>query len=202
MFTAKTKLKIAFPVAVMTVVMLLSGKPLEFCAATAAAILHELGHIVAAKLCGIHLTGLSLDLLGARLYTGSEQISYGKEAFLCAAGPFVNLVCFLLTLPCVIYAGDGKLYGFLTVFCISSGFLCLFNLLPVIGFDGGRIFICTVSRFSDGYSGETVLKVLSFICIFTLWSISVYILMRCGSSLSVFVFSVSLFTRLFVSDGV
>ena len=73
--------------------------------------------------------------------------------------------------------------------------------LPVKGFDGGRSFSCLLlSKFSPR-TVATILDTTSFFCIFILWSASVYFIMRAGAYLSLFVFSASLFARMFLPDA-
>ncbi|MBQ8214087.1 MAG: hypothetical protein IJZ80_08770, partial [Clostridia bacterium] len=57
-----------------------------------AAVLHECGHLLAAKLLRIPPRALHLDLLGARIEVDGYLLSYGEEWVLCAAGPLVSLL--------------------------------------------------------------------------------------------------------------
>ncbi len=190
------KLRVGFSVVAMLAATLISGRLTEFFAAMTAAALHEFGHIAAARLIGVKLSGMSLDLLGARLDTGKKLISYGDELRLAAAGPFVNLVCFVAVYPLTLTAPT----PFVNTFAAASAGLCLLNLLPIESFDGGRILSCIISMTSDPDRAGRTVRALSFFCIFALWSVSVYLLLRTGSSLSLFVFSAALFARLFISE--
>ncbi len=190
------KLRIGFSVMAMLGATLLGGRMTEFFAALTAAVLHEFGHIAAARLLGVRLCGLSLDLLGARLSTKSSLISYGDELRLAAAGPFVNLVCFIAAYPLAKTAPA----PFINTFTAASAGLCLLNLLPIESFDGGRILSCAVSLATDAPAAGRALRLISFFCIFGLWSASLYLLLKTGSSLSLFVFSAALFARLFINE--
>ncbi len=190
------KLRIGFSVVAMLGATLLGGRLTEFFAAMTAAALHEFGHVASARLLGIRLSGLSLDLLGARLDTGRKLISYGDELRLAAAGPFVNLVCFIAAYPLTLTAPT----PFVSTFVAASAGLCVLNLLPVESFDGGRILTCTLALMTDPDRARRAVRVLSFFCIFALWSASVYLLLRTGSSLSLFVFSAALFARIFIAE--
>ncbi len=190
------KLRVGFSVIAMLGATLLGGRIPQFFAAMTAAALHEFGHIAAARLLGIRLSGLSLDLLGARLDTGKALISYGDELRLAAAGPFVNLICFIAVYPLTLTFPS----RFVNTFVAASAGLCLLNLLPIESFDGGRIVSCLISMTIDADHARRILRVLSFFCIFTLWSASVYLLLKTATSLSLFVFSAALFVRIFVSE--
>lgn len=155
-----------------------------------AATIHEVGHIVAAKLLGVGLKSLSFDPLGARITTTGNLVSYKDEALLALAGPLFNLFSLAFSIPLSLIAG-GTVGYYLTIFSYASACLALLNLLPIETFDGGRIFQCFIHSYK-------ALRFCSFFCLFAIFCASLYLLLRAGGALSVFVFSASLFTRLFV----
>lgn len=169
-----------------------------------AAGIHELGHIVAAALLGIKIKELRLDLIGASLITSGIH-SYRDERLLCAAGPFFNLVGILFAYPLqglfiskAIYPRVAEYLGF---FCGACLCLMLINLLPVRGFDGGRILSSLLSEYIGiGFADNTV-NFLTLICIGTLWAASIYMIIKYQSALSLFTFSAMLFARLFLKEN-
>ena len=90
----------------------------------------------------------------------------------------------------------------LEYFKMSSFALGALNLLPISGFDGGRIFSAFLSMLFSPRTVQSVSKVISFILIFTLWCFSVYLLIKISASLSLFMFSLSLFAKIFLPDTV
>jgi hypothetical protein len=46
------------------------------------------------------------------------------------------------------------------------------------------------------------MSIISFIFIFTLWCISVYLLLKISASLSMFIFSVSIFCKIFLPEEI
>lgn len=156
-----------------------------------AATLHELGHIGMAKLCGVSLGELKLGIFGAGL-SPSHSISYPQEILLCIAGPMTNfLTVFLLrTIGCSNTAFGGTLI-------LSSFALGSLNLLPIRDFDGGRIFGAFLCLIRSPTFSERVISILSYSLVFLLWSFSLYLLLRTSNSLSLFVFSLALFCKLF-----
>jgi len=160
-------------------------------AAMLAATLHELAHIGMARICGISFRELSVTPLGASLTPTSNMGSYREEILVAAAGPCFNLLCAGLVFPLTEIA-------FFFYFVLSSLFFALLNLLPISGLDGGRILLCLLSQRLSPAICTRLLTVLSFFVVFFLWSFSVYVMLRVGKSLSLFVFSCSLFSKLFV----
>lgn len=113
---------------------LITGKSWIFLFALAA-LLHECGHLLALWLLGGRVERLSLRLSGAEIGYRGSRLSYGGEALLALAGPGMNLLWACL---CGLLARrwpDPRLYRF--VGCHLT--LALFNLLPALPLDGGRV---------------------------------------------------------------
>ena len=181
------------PATFILILCMIATTPLvPLSASLCAAAIHEFGHIIAAKLLSIDLTHMRLDVLGARLNTTGRLYAYSEMTMLCFAGPLINFLCFALSFP---FSGTAF---WLAEFSLSSLSLGLLNLLPIDGFDGGRILHGLLCRFLPLRVAERMILVLSFCCIFLLWAISVWLLLRTGSSLTLFVFSCCLFCMLFV----
>ena len=156
-----------------------------------AALIHEVGHIVAAKILNIKIKRINLDIMGAIIETDTLFCSYKKEAVLCLAGPLANIISFIV-LSIIPLPFD------LRLFKISSVFFAAINLLPAKCFDGGRALSCIfLSKLRPSIAARFI-EISSFICVFLLWTVSVYFIMRTGSYLSLFVFSGSLFAKLFL----
>ncbi len=188
------KIKMSFSGAVMVLALFLTHSYISVAALLAAA-LHEMGHIIAAKLCGVPLEELKLGIFGASLTSKSMLCSYKKEIILCLAGPLVNLLSVFIIFP---FCRSES--GFSSLFISASLFLGVLNLLPIYEFDGGRIVFCVLSSHFSIRAATRIIRTSSFILIFMLWTLSVYLLLRLSSTVSLFVFSVSLFGKIFLSQ--
>ncbi len=189
------KIRIGF-LAVMLGLSLFLSRSLFSLGLLIAALTHELGHILMARACGIRLRECTVGIYGAGLQPADGFYSYGQEIFLCLAGPLCNL--FLGSLGLVI--GRVIPSELLTQFVFSSFVLGGMNLLPIRDFDGGRILFSLFSLLFDPTVASRILSVLSFLFVFLLWSLSLYLLLRHAASLSLFIFSLSLFTRIFIPE--
>lgn len=188
------KFKIGF-FAIMLFLSLLLDPSLFSLAALLAATTHEFGHLLMAIHCNIQFKECKIGIYGAGLMPDSGLYSYKKEILLCLAGPLTNFFCGTFSILLLQRFHNEFLLGF-TVASFSLGIL---NLLPICDFDGGRILksmLCL--RFSPEVASLTV-QVLSFCFIFLLWLLSVYLLLRALTSLSLFVFSISLFGKIFIT---
>lgn len=156
----------------------------------AAIVIHEVGHLTAAYLLHMKPSGAIADTIGIRLLFNGIPPSYAKEIVLCAAGPLANLLSFFLTLLCGLSA--------LSFFPSVSLALAMLNLLPIEGFDGGRIAKSSLLLFLPPDRADRISDLFSFLFLFVLWCVSVYLMMRAGNELSLFFFSTAIFFRIFL----
>ena len=188
------KIKITFFGILMLLALIVTKSYLSL-AALIAAFLHELGHLLFAKTCNVAIKELKLDIFGASITPAEGFSSYKKEIAVALGGPLVNLVGFAVFMPFF----DGT-FEFFQMFIAASAFLGILNLLPIEGFDGGRIIYCSLALFCDLDTAQTVISAFSAICLFLLWMLSVYFMITSGASLSMFVFSFALLCKFFTNQ--
>lgn len=99
-----------------------------------AALLHELGHLLAMAVCGVSVTAVCLCPLGVRIERAAAP-SLHRELFVNLSGPMLNLL-----LALVLYCA-GK-FSFSAVNCA----LGLFELCPLPSLDGGQALFCLMQR--------------------------------------------------------
>jgi Zn-dependent protease len=103
-------------------------------------LLHELGHALQARRDGVEIEGITLWLFGGVAKFKSMFPTAGAEFRIAIAGPLVSLVLGLLflalpaVLPLPAYV-DGVLFWLGTI----NLMLLVFNLLPALPLDGGRV---------------------------------------------------------------
>lgn len=100
--------------------------------------MHEFGHVMAALALGVRVTAIELMPFGgtARM-EGWRQLQPWQAALIALAGPLVNLVLAMAAIFCAHY-------GLMSVedvamFVRSNLTLMLFNLVPALPMDGGRL---------------------------------------------------------------
>ena len=185
------RVKISPLVAVFFVGLILTDRSLLCLSAFLTAAFHELGHLCVARLLKIPIRTLRLDLLGARMDTVGRLLSYGEEWLLCWAGPMFSLI---------LSGGLAALWSvssFARLLSCASLLLGVLNLLPIKSFDGGRMLAAAVSAAFGETAAEYVLRLTSFLFLFLLWAVSVFFLLKAGDGLSLFCFSMSLFSHFF-----
>lgn len=177
------------PGAVLLLAVLLVQRNELLLATVLAASWHECGHLLAARVLGIRLRCLELDMLGARLFPAVQIPSYAAEGLLAAAGPAASVLLALLPLPA----------PFGTALRTATLSFALFNALPIEGFDGGRfLHAILASRISDR-TAKGILLFSSYLSLLLLFSLSACLLLRYGDDASLAVLSASLFARIFLT---
>lgn len=92
-------------------------------AAMAAAMFHEFCHYIMLKLCGVSVYGLSIGANGAKI--AAEPMPSYQELLCAMAGPLGSFVLLLTA-------------RWFPILAMCAGIHGLYNMLPVMPFDGGR----------------------------------------------------------------
>ncbi|MGN0477853.1 MAG: M50 family metallopeptidase, partial [Hominenteromicrobium sp.] len=93
--------------------------------AVLACAVHEGGHLLAARLCGMRVESVCFGALGIRMSGETASVSHLRRAAVSLAGPLMNLLFFVLLLPAP------------PAFCTVQLLLFLFHILPAVPLDGG-----------------------------------------------------------------
>ncbi|EOS58607.1 M50 family metallopeptidase [Paenibacillus barengoltzii] len=123
---------------IIMLMSVLTGHFLELLALFTIVFVHEMGHVFAARMYDIKV--LSVQMLpfgGVAVMEDSGNLTAGREIVIALAGPLQNLM--LIGASLLLHAigiWDGP---FLSYFIQSNLLIALFNLLPILPLDGGKI---------------------------------------------------------------
>lgn len=162
-----------------------------------AILIHGLGHVTAARLCGLGTFRVQRTPTGFRLMFKGGFPSYDTELYCALGGPVANAISAILCRFFLLSRGLGP--AFCAVFIPLSLYWCLLNLLPLPCFDGARVlrcFLCAPHRYLPTLSpdgADRLLNLLSSLVWVVFWLLSVYLLLRRASALCLFVFCFQLF---------
>jgi Zn-dependent protease len=105
-------------------------------------LLHELGHALVARRLGVHISGIELSFFGGAAKMQDMPRSANHEIAIAAAGPAVSLM--------LAGAGFGLGIALHVPFFIMIGWinlvLAVFNLIPALPMDGGRILRALLAK--------------------------------------------------------
>jgi membrane-associated protease RseP (regulator of RpoE activity) len=94
----------------------------------------------------------------------------------------------------MIFLGEGTTFsGILGFFVISSLMQASSNLLPIEGFDGGRVVYCLLAMAFGERAAEVTLDITSALVAFILWTVALYLMLKISAGLGVYVFALGIF---------
>jgi membrane-associated protease RseP (regulator of RpoE activity) len=140
-----------------------------------AVLIHELGHILAARLVRAPLASFSCGLHGFSMAFDFTSLSFGKECFVLLAGSGLGLTAAALAL------GQRDSFAY---FSAVSAALSLLNLLPIRGLDGGAALSCVLDHFLLPDRSYKIAKMISWCAALFFWLSAVWIQLRIHPNLS------------------
>lgn len=133
------------------------------CLLFACVALHELGHSLVAQSVGVSVREILLLPIGGVARLGREPKTAKDELLIALAGPLVNVVlALLLATGSVLFAGAGWFSSgafrraldappagptLVAVLIAANVALAVFNMIPALPMDGGRVFRAILSFF-------------------------------------------------------
>ena len=150
-------------------------------------LIHELGHIAFAKICGAKIKKFKIGGFHLSLSYDCTEISYKKEVLVCLGGIIFNVISalFILLLP----FPKGERLNF---FIICSFCLAFMNFYPAEILDGGGVLKAFLNSLVSPPKSEKILRGVSIFAIILLWMVTVYFLLVFASNMSLFFISVLL----------
>ena len=135
--------------------ILLLDRSEELLLSLLAAFLHEGGHLMAMRGCGIGITRLTVYPMGFDIHREEKISSYRSDFLIASAGVFTNLLFALLGAGILPLLGEGGRW--MEIFIASNLLLSGVNLLPYPGLDGGEMLrTLLLFRFSPEGAGKAV----------------------------------------------
>lgn len=154
-------------------------------------VIHEIGHIFFARILGAQISKISGGVFRLSISYDTKNLSFFKEAIVCAGGIIFNLL-FALVIS-LLNTSNNDTLSTLFVFNVS---LALMNLYPISILDGGGILKALILSKIQGGVAEKVIKWMSFFFALLLWLISVYFQIVFSTNISLLFISIYLLIHL------
>ena len=183
------RIRISVHTAVFVLTLLILDRSFMSFIPLAAALCHELGHIVLIYAIGTDVDNIEITLFGAEIRSGMGSSSHLCRIAVYAAGGMANLLSawtvsvFSDSIPAEFFMG-------------CSVALALFNFLPIRTLDGGCIAEELLSHAFPNRA-EQIFSALSAVTLSVLWLFSVFLLLVAGGNISLLLFCAYMFYTLY-----
>lgn len=131
-----------------------------------AALLHEMGHLLALRVFGVGVEGIYFTAFGMEIRADTRFLPYQKDILCTLAGPLVNLLSAVVLAR---LAGDYLLAG-------ANLLEGVFNLLPLTGLDGARALHLLLSWCFDPIRADRICRMVEVVCAVLLAVGSLYLM--------------------------
>ncbi len=163
---------------------------------------HELGHCLAARSFGVPVSAVRLYLIGGVSELGRAPVSPKEEALIAGAGPAVSA---LLAVICGLLVGstDARTVGWLLLLqlALANGVIAIFNILPALPLDGGRVLRAGVWKIAGGRRIGTMAAVIGGYLVAAALLVWAVVELSHGDRASVLMAGIAAVTAAFVAGG-
>ncbi|MCC5911580.1 MAG: M50 family metallopeptidase [Clostridiaceae bacterium] len=157
--------------------------------------IHELAHAFTSKYYGINILEIELFPFGGVAKTeGYLELDPMKEMIIAIAGPIANFIMLFIALAISHYAAvTMHIFSF---FILANLTIALFNLLPILPLDGGRILRAYITiKFGFKKATDLVIKISKVLSIL-IFFIGITLSINTLESLLLSTIAVFLYTRI------
>ncbi|OLN23486.1 hypothetical protein BTO30_05870 [Domibacillus antri] len=136
---------------------------------------HELGHAAAAKFCGWRIVKIEFLPFGGKLETNEHAgRPLAEEWLVVLSGPFMHMPL-AAAFFCLLHTGvvEPDVYSLLIQLNVL---ILLFNLLPVLPLDGGKMILLLLSAVRPYYDAYRMAIHCSFFMLVCLFGAAIYVL--------------------------
>lgn len=159
-----------------------------------AIVLHEVGHIIALSIFKSKPERVILRV-GAVGISGRFLLTAKNEIIMLLAGPLVNVILFFAFFFFYFVFGNITILNFALVMLVMG----IFNLLPIIGLDGGEILKIILGRYLSFSVANLLLIIVSLITIFLILALGFLVLADTKSNISLILMALYLFLGILLS---
>jgi stage IV sporulation protein FB len=88
------RVRISYPFVLLIALLVALDSENLLTPVAAALIMHEIGHLIAIRLCGCRAGRIEMRLTGLKIeYSRWARASYGQDAYIAAGGPAMSFLC-------------------------------------------------------------------------------------------------------------
>ena len=193
-FKISKHIKINLLFAILLLFSIFGGFYTEFILSYISALLHETGHIFAARRFNIGISCIDIKPFGVCARLKSEIIKRPTvEIFVAICGPFVNIILCIIA-----YIFKSRIpYNIFKYTILCNALMAAINILPALPLDGGRILRAILSKNLSSVKAYNASFKISRIIVAALFVFSVAMLLCNSFNFSLILISAFLLGNLF-----
>ncbi len=149
--------------------------------------IHESGHLLAMWAADCQPRAVRLIPTSVQIIRSFSPKKCG-EVVISLCGPAANLVLFFVLYANYFIFKNPQSLRFAVLNLVLAGF----NLLPVSGLDGGVVLTAIISRFTDVYKAERIVRILTGVIAIVVFLLGFYLWIIGTVNISVFIVAVYL----------
>ncbi len=181
------RVRISIPFLLVAAVLYISDLKNAFLPTVIAMCLHELGHIIAIRLCGGTIEKIDIKIFGAQIFVPELALMpYKSEIIIAAAGPAAGF----LASACVMSAAYMLNIETLSYFIGINLVISVANLIPVYPLDGGRIALGALRIFLPIRSANISFGAVSVIASLVLCALCIILTINNAINPTIIIFAV------------
>ena len=180
-------------VAFITFIISLNA-PSNVLATVFSSLLHEMGHLLVMTSVGNKPQKVRFEITGMNIIRQPNlKISTKNEVLIALGGPFINFICFLISVIILCIINNAKI---LTFGCVNL-ILMLFNLLPINRLDGGMALYYMLIQKYDNVVCSKILRATSMIFITLIYAWGIYVFISSRYNISLIIIAIFLTLSMF-----
>ena len=187
----KPLVKFAFPTLVFFVLLFVCERDVLLFLPFAAALLHELGHLLVMIICRQRIKQITVFPFGVDIKKVPFISSYKTDIAVSSAGIAVNIS---MTVLCCFLPNSSAV----DIFQQSNALLFAINVLPIKTLDGGQILEKVLLLLLPPDTVDKIMGFCSFVCIIIVGSVAVWVLFYSGYNFSLLFMCMYLFAGVFL----
>lgn len=178
----------------MPLILMFTGYIPEFLVLYGSILLHECGHILAAKLLGRKISSIKILPVGLNATIDDRPGCRWERLLIYISGPLANVLLFtalMLINSYYLYQTDNMRFFILVNICLA-----IFNLIPVLPLDGGRILGEVLASQIGLFSAGLYIRKISLFIAILLFALGIIQLFSSNHNFSLFLIGFYVFFSL------
>jgi stage IV sporulation protein FB len=164
--------------AIAVIIFFITGYGIEYICAFFSISIHEILHIILGKFLNMKVHSIKILPVGLTAEIDEANASTAQKIIMYLFGPLSNAVLFLITVVILKYLKNlnylsNKIIDIVVIFYKMNLYLAIFNLMPVLPLDGGKILFTVMAKYKGLHNATKYIKTMSTIILSIIISVGI-----------------------------